>query len=178
MNSAEILTLAKELGFSHAGPLDPATIELKDEVRAMCNGNSCGRYGKCWSCPPACGTLDECRKHLMGFTRGILVQTTGELEDSFDIEGIEEAQKLHKEHFDTMHKLLEPRFARLLALGAGSCTRCRLCTYPDAPCRFPRLMVSSMEAYGMLVLEVCRKNNLPYYYGPNTITYTGCFLFE
>ena len=35
-----------------------------------------------------------------------------------------------------------------------------------------------MEAYGMLVLEVCKDNHLGYYYGPNTIAYTGCFLVD
>ena len=66
----------------------------------------------------------------------------------------------------------------LLALGAGSCTRCKQCSYPDAPCRFPERMTSSMEACGMLVLQVCKDNGLTYYYGPNTIAYTSCFLLK
>ena len=66
----------------------------------------------------------------------------------------------------------------MLALGAGCCTQCAVCSYPDSPCRFPEKMVSSMEAYGMLVLEVCQKNGMAYYYGPNTIAYTSCFLLE
>jgi hypothetical protein len=33
-----------------------------------------------------------------------------------------------------------------------------------------------MEAMGMVVSDVCRANNLPYYYGPNTLTYVGCVL--
>ena len=28
----------------------------------------------------------------------------------------------------------------------------------------------------MLVLEVCKANGLAYYYGPETMTYTSCFL--
>ena len=35
-----------------------------------------------------------------------------------------------------------------------------------------------MEAYGMLVLEVCKANDLQYYYGPTTITYSSCFLIR
>ena len=30
----------------------------------------------------------------------------------------------------------------------------------------------------MLVLDVCKKNDMQYYYGENTITYTSCFLLE
>ena len=65
-----------------------------------------------------------------------------------------------------------------MAIGAGACTKCRECTYPDAPCRFPKQAFASMEAYGMLVLQVCKSNNMKYYYGPNTIAYTSMFLLE
>ena len=85
-------------------------------------------------------------------------------------------EQQHKQHFDAMHEMLQPLYPKLLPLGAGCCTRCKDCTYPAAPCRFPEKMVSSMEAYGMLVLEVCKANGLSYYYGPDTMTYTSCFL--
>ena len=42
-------------GFTHVAPLDCKTVELMPEVRAMCEQNTCHRYGKCWSCPPGCG---------------------------------------------------------------------------------------------------------------------------
>jgi predicted metal-binding protein len=61
-------------------------------------------------------------------------------------------------------------------MGAGPCKRCRECTYPHEPCRYPKQMTISMEAMGMLVSEVCKDNHLPYYYGPNTLTYVGCVL--
>uniref|UniRef100_UPI0040573B31 DUF2284 domain-containing protein n=1 Tax=Acetatifactor sp. TaxID=1872090 RepID=UPI0040573B31 len=50
------------------------------------------------------------------------------------------------------------------------------CTYPNSPCRFPEKMISSMEAYGMLVAEVCKANDMKYYYGPNMIAFSSCFL--
>ena len=66
----------------------------------------------------------------------------------------------------------------LLPLNAGCCTVCKQCTCPDAPCRFPEKAISSMEAYGLLVNQVCTDSGLQYNYGPNTIAYTGCFLFN
>ena len=89
-----------------------------------------------------------------------------------------EAETLHKKHFKTLFQKLKQDYPGLLALDAGCCSQCQTCTCPDAPCRFPERKISSMEAYGMLVLEVCKKNNLGYYYGPGTMTYTGCFLLE
>jgi predicted metal-binding protein len=64
----------------------------------------------------------------------------------------------------------------VLALGAGCCTICRTCAYPDAPCRFPDRAVASMEAFGLLVLEVCKANGLQYYYGSDKMAYNSCFL--
>ena len=51
----KITELAKAQGFSQAALLDCRTIELKPEVRQMCEANTCHMYGKCWSCPPGCG---------------------------------------------------------------------------------------------------------------------------
>lgn len=173
MEFKNVEALAKEAGFDHTAALDPKTICLKDEVRQMCE--NCGRYGNCWSCPPGCGTLEDCRMRVEKYQRGILVQTVGELEDEFDGEGMMEAQQLHKSRFSALCEKLDS--ADTLKLGAGSCTICKTCTYPDEPCRFPKKMVSSMESYGMVVAEVCKANDLPYYYGKNTIAYTSCVLF-
>ena len=172
------LSLAEDAGFTHAAPLDPASIELKDEVRAMCASGSCGQYGKRWSCPPGCGSLSECAARVAGYHTGILVQSVGELEDSMDVETMMETEAEHKKRFRALYAVLRREYPDMLALGAGCCTQCDPCTYPDGPCRFPERMVSSMEAYGMLVLEVCQKNGLAYYYGPNTIAYTSCFLLD
>ena len=174
----QLAAMAQEAGFSAWAPLDIATIELKPEVREMCAVNSCGQYGKRWSCPPGCGTLEECADRLKGYTHGILVQTYGDIEDGFDFEAMMEIEADHKEHFLEMYEQLREEAGKVLAIGAGCCTACAKCTYPDEKCRFPEKMVSSMEAYGMLVLEVCKKNGLTYYYGPDKMAYTGCFLLK
>ena len=76
MTQTELLALAKSCGFTASAPLDPASIELKQAVRDMCKENTCGQYGKRWSCPPGCGNLEQCRTHLSGYSTGLLVQTT------------------------------------------------------------------------------------------------------
>ena len=178
MTTQELCALAQSICFEHAGPLDPATIELKEEVREMCASGKCAMYDKRWSCPPGCGTLDECRELLKGYTSGILVQSVGQLEDNFDIETMMETEAAHKERFYAMRRALADRGVEALAAGAGCCTICKECTYPDEPCRFPDQKMSSMEALGMLVLEVCKANDMQYFYGENTIAYTSCFLFR
>lgn len=172
MTDESLLSLARDMGFSQAAPLDLSTLTLKQEVRDMCVDNTCGQYGKRWSCPPGCGTLDECRERISHFTHGVLVQTVGEIEDSFDFEAMQEIEARHKETMTRMRGALPDA----LALGAGCCTVCAQCTYPDQPCRFPEQQISSMEAYGILVLEVCKANGLTYFYGSDKMAYTSCFL--
>ena len=176
MTYEQLSALAEQAGFTAWAPLDIGTIELKTEVREMCAVNSCGQYGKRWSCPPGCGTLEECAERIRGCNSGILVQTSGEIEDGFDFETMMEIEADHKEHFTAMYDALRSSGAAVLAIGAGCCTACAKCTYPDEPCRFPEKMVSSMEAYGMVVLEVCKASGLQYYYGSDKMAYTSCFL--
>lgn len=178
MTYEQLAAMAEKAGFTAWAPLDVQTIELKREVREMCAANSCGQYGKRWSCPPGCGTLEECAQRIQNCTHGILVQTYGQIEDGFDFEAMMEIESDHKEHFREMYEALREAKEPVLAVGAGCCTQCTKCTYPDAPCRFPEKQVSSLEAYGMLVLEICKANGLQYYYGAEKMAYTSCFLLK
>ena len=135
---------AKEIGFSEAGVLNPETLKVMPLVRETCAEDKCHAYNHNWTCPPACGTLDECESRMRAY-------------------------KVLREQ---MMKV----FPDMLMLGAGGCRICPKCAYPE-PCRFPEKTISSMEAYGLFVTQVCRDNDLKYYYGPRTITYTGCVLF-
>lgn len=176
MTYEELAKFAKDAGFSYWAPLDLSTIELKPEVRDMCAANTCGMYNKRWSCPPGCGSLEECSEKLKGYTLGILVQTVGDVEDGFDFEAMMEIEADHKDHVFEIRDALLAAGHKPLAVGAGACTQCAKCTYPDEPCRFPDKQISSMEAYGMLVLEICKRNGLQYFYGSDKMAYNSCVL--
>lgn len=172
----ELVTLALDAGFSHAARLDAATLAPLGAVRDMCAADTCQLYGRCWTCPPACGTIQENADEIAHYRTGLIVQTTRTLEDPFDYEGMMACGEEHRAMFLALRRCLRAAYPGLLALGAGGCRQCEACTYPSAPCRRPEEALSSMEAYGLLVSDVCRDNGLGYYYGPGTMTYTGCFL--
>lgn len=174
--SQSLFELAKSCGFTEAAPLDVATLQVEPEVRAMCAENKCHAYGKNWTCPPVCGTLEECAAQMQRYAHGILLQTHGELEDEFDIEGMMELEKRHMTALHAFAKQLRQQHPEALCLGAGGCRVCKSCNYPE-PCRFPEQACSSMEGYGLLVSAVCKANNLAYYYGPSTLCYTACCLY-
>lgn len=174
-----ILALARENGFEYAAAFDASGLVFLDEVRAMCAADRCRRYNKSWACPPACGSVGALERRARAYSRGVLVQTVAELDGDFDAEGLAAAERLHKRRFASLS-----RQAKLLAhgdclpMGAGSCMLCVKCTYPSRPCRHPERVYPSMEAYGLIVADVCKLAGLRYYYGPGSISYASCILFN
>lgn len=172
----ELIQTILDCGFDHAAPVDPAALRARTEVRDMCAADKCHVYGKNWTCPPNCGTLEECEERMHSYSHGILAQTTGRLKRSIDWRGTVAAEQRHMNSFRNAADEIRRLYPKALCLGAGGCRLCETCAYPE-PCRFPECAYASMEGYGLFVTEVCRANGLPYYYGDCTITYTACFLF-
>lgn len=174
----DLVQQALDFGFSHAAMLDCATLQLRQEVRDMCSADRCRNYGRSWMCPPACGSLEENAERMKNYRFGLLVQTTGQLEDDFDYESMEATGDEEKRNFAKFRAVLMTEYPGLLALSSGVCKICDRCAYPDAPCAHPEEATPSMEAFGLVVSDVCTANQLGYYYGPGTITYTGCYLLS
>jgi predicted metal-binding protein len=167
--------LALKCGFTSTRLLDPQKIRTYGEVRDACAADKCGYYGKNWACPPACGTLADCDARIRRCESGIIMQTTGILADKFDWNEMMRLGTEHSGHLAAFSDTALADYPDSLVLGAGGCHLCESCAYP-APCRFPQKMTCSMEAYGMLVSEVCSAAGLLYHYGSGTLTYVACFL--
>lgn len=147
-----------------------------DSVREMCQQNQCGAYGKNWMCPPAMGSMETCKRMLARFHAGWLVQTVGQLEDAFDYPTMLKTENTHNRNLHQAKTRLQKEGVDVLVLGAGGCRICKTCSYPHHPCRFPERAYHSMEGVGLLVTDVCKQVSMPYHYGKNTVTYTGCLL--
>ena len=169
---------AKEIGFEYVGAINMDALSVMEEVRNMCAADKCKSFNKSWSCPPACGSLEQCKKRIENYSCGVLVQSVYELEDEFDMEGIKVAKKIHDQRFATLSRQVRMIEKNSLLLAAGVCTRCESCTYPDKPCRYPDKMYPSMEGYGLLVSKACEASGMKYYHGPNTISFTSCVLLK
>lgn len=178
MKKEKLLSIAKECGFETVAELDVSTLEALPDVREMCAVNTCGMYGAKWSCPPGCGDIEECGAKMKRYGKGILVQTVGDIEDSLDFEGIMEVKENHDARYKECAGKLREVLSDMLPLADGACTICAKCTYPDEPCRFPDRSFSSMEAFGLYVAAVCKKNGVEYNYGPGKMCYSGCFLYN
>ena len=153
--------------------IEPQKLTFSAAVREACESNMCGRYGKCWTCPPGAGDWQKLRDHYMEYSHAFVYTTCHELEDSFDFEGMTSASKAHSELDDAFFDYLSENIDEPHELaGAGSCSLCGdACTYPDAPCRHPDRARRSMEACGMEVTTLAKDCGIHYMNGENTVTY-------
>lgn len=170
------LVTALEMGFSHGVVLDTETLIPRQDVRDMCVQDKCRAYGKNWTCPPHCGTLEECAEKLQEFDQGILLQTVGKTEKTVDTKAYRRTEEQHLKLFHAISEKIRKEHPNALCLGAGGCRICGECAWPE-PCRFPEKACASMEGYGLFVTQVCKENGLMYHHGERTVTYTACILF-
>lgn len=175
-----LIETALSCGAAKAAVIAGDQIDLNDEYRRICESNGCGGYGRCWMCPPHTGTIEENMAAVRSFPKGLLFQTIGQLEDSFDIEGMQEAKRIHLQVCQRLLDATKPVFTgRTLYLGAGGCGLCETCAIiQNEPCRFPDRAMPPMEGYGIGVANTASSTELKYINGQNTVTYFGLVLFD
>ena len=177
----EKLTLLKKAaansGCSEYGVIPTAELRFYPEIRRICEENTCRGYGRTWACPPAVGTLEQCRDRVMKYDQMFLFSQKFDLEDSFDFEGMHQGMMDFKGTVDRLAELVKPMLPDTLILSNEGCGRCKVCTYPDAPCRFPDKLYPSIEGFGFIVSELAVKAGIRYNNGPNTVTFFGAVLY-
>ena len=148
-----------------------AALIFSPELLKSCETNVCGQYNRSWTCPPAAAPLEEQRKKILSCKNAFVFTTKHDLEDSFDIEGMELARELHT------RLTIEFRNRRQVPVyGAGNCPVCKdkdgnsRCVFPG-PCPFPEKVIGSIEAAGINVTELSKAAGITYNNGPNTVTY-------
>ena len=166
----------ESFGFYEFGIADTAGIRFRQDIRAMCEVNTCRAYGTTWACPPAVGTVEECGERVRQYDKMVVLSGKYELEDSFDYEGIQEGAKKFRESSRALNQLLRERFSDYFMLSNEGCDLCSKCTYPDAPCRFPDRAMGSLEGYGIFVSELATQAGMKYNNGPNTVTFFGALI--
>jgi len=153
-------------------------ISFSRELLKACESNVCGKYDKCWTCPPAVGPMEKQIEKITSFASAFVFTTMYQLEDSFDFDGMVKAKEYHCRLTDDMNE----RFGKTNPVyGAGGCTLCEAgggkCVYPE-PCRFPEKIYSSVESAGINVTELSRAGGLRYNNGTATVTYFSMILFN
>lgn len=174
----KLIRFAIEAGAKKAAIIRTEDIVLSSVFRDICAGNTCGKYGRCWMCPPDIGEIDALMARLKGYEQGLLYQTVYAIEDSFDIEGMGEAAVRHARVSQAVNDAVKPLLPGCLHLSCGGCNLCERCAkLDDQPCRMPEKALPPMEGYGIDVYQTVRPTDLKYTNGQNTVTFFGIVLF-
>lgn len=178
ISNGELVELASMAGAAKSAVISTDDIVMSATFRDICRSNSCGMYGRCWMCPPDIGEVDELMAEVRKYQKGLLYQTIYSIEDSFDIEGMQEAARQHVLVGQRLEAFVMLQLDKHLHLSCGGCRICDRCAKMDGlPCREPERAMPAMEGYGIDVYNTCKPTDLKYINGQNTVTYFGIVLF-
>ena len=166
----------KAVGIHQFGVISPTEIPLSTAIRDICRENACRLYGTTWACPPAVGTVEECRARCLQYTTAMVFNAVYPLEDSFDYEGMMAGHRAFKELCDRLYDLASKQFPSMCLLSNEGCIRCKHCTYPTAACRMPERLFPALEGFGIQVAQLAKAAGLSYG-GVGVVTYFGMLLY-
>ena len=173
----DFVKLCMDAGASKAEEISINKIIFQPELRVLCEQNACGRFARNYTCPPLVGEVDELIAKLTSFSKAVIWQNIYELEDSFDFEGMMDAQVRHNTMTLEVARQARAALDNVLVLAAGGCHLCETCAIQtNEPCRHREDALSSLEAYGINVSKIGEATDMKYINGVNTVTYfSGLF---
>lgn len=146
-------------------------------VRAVCK-LECPRYGSSWACPPAVGTVEECRARCLGYPHALLLSTMREVEDIANLEETLATRPEHEAVTRQVNQLMQAQGVETYVLSTESCDICQTCTYPGAPCRHPDQMFPCVESHGILITETAEHYGIAFQAGGNVVTWFSLILYR
>lgn len=179
-NDQALIDLAVLEGAARAEVISGEQIVLSASFRDICASNACGKFGRCYMCPPDVGDIESLMEKVRAYPRALVYQSISPLEDSFDYEGMVEAGSGHAQLSQRIEGGLEGLIpGGYLHLTCGGCRLCEPCLKQEGlPCRFPDQALPSVESYGIDVYNTVRGTQLKYINGQNTVTFFGMVMFD
>lgn len=168
----------KRIGIDCSGVISTTEIIFEKEIRKICEENVCRQYGRTWACPPAVGTVDQCKEQCLQYERAMVFSGVYPLEDSFDYEGMIKGHRAFKDLCDRLYLRIKTELSSFFILSNEGCCRCSHCTYPSAACRNPEMLFPSLEGFGINVIKLAQSADIPYHNGEKTVTYFGMLLYK
>lgn len=114
----------KKTGISRYGFISTAEILFSDAVRKICENDTCRLYGRTWACPPAVGTVEQCRQRCLRYEKAMVFDAVYPLTDPFDYEGMTEGHGAFKKLCDRLYILVKNQLSSFLLLSNEGCNRC------------------------------------------------------
>ena len=177
MDKAALEERLAELPLYSYGFFDPRELEFTDRVRWVCE-HECPMYGTTWACPPAVGTVEECRKKCMSYPECLMIASVTEVSDISSIDETLATRPAHEKLTNRVRDEMRELGVRPFILSTEACTICSRCAYLDGlPCRMPGAMHPCVESQGINVIPLLEKFGLEFQYGENVVTWVSLLFF-
>ncbi|MCC6095477.1 MAG: DUF2284 domain-containing protein [Eubacterium sp.] len=163
----QIETLIQKFPIFEYGFLKPSQIEFSEKVRTICR-TECSRYNTSWSCPPAVGSVETCRKRCLEWQDAFFFSTVHEVSNVMDLKEGARTRSSHEELTDRIEQSIRALGLQTWRLSGDSCNVCERCAWPDTPCRFPDRMHPCIEGQGILVAKLAELCGMDYYLDAGT----------
>ena len=158
--------------------IDPASLEFSERVRWICE-HECPMYGKTWACPPAVGSVRDCKAKCAQYQNCLMISTITEVNDISNIEETLATRPEHEKVTNQVRQLLRQQGAEPYVLSTEACTLCQRCAYLDGqPCRYPEKMHPCVESHGINLLGVLADQGLEFQYGENVVTWFSLLYYN
>ncbi len=155
---------------------DTRDLVFTQRVREVCRAE-CPQYGKSWACPPAVGSVEECKARCLAYPHGLLIITMTEVDDIASIEATLATRTGHEAVTHQVAAFLEEQGIAPYVLSTESCAYCERCAYPEGPCRHPEKMYPCVESHGIVVTDLGERYGIPFQAGGNVVTWFSLLLY-
>ena len=151
-------------------------LTFTQRVRHICE-TECPQYGTTWACPPAVGTVEECKARCRSFEDLLMISTVTEVSDIANLQETLDTRAGHEAITRQVVQLIRDQGLETMTLSTESCAICPHCAYPDGPCRHPEKMFPCVESQGILVTDIAEKYGMEFFQG-NIVTWFSLIFFR
>ncbi len=155
--------------------IDPQELTFSERIRQVCR-QECPMYNTTWACPPAVGSVEQCRARCLAYPHALMMTSVTEVRDIADMaetlatRGPHEA--LTRQVRDLLHQC---GAAETYVLSTEACAICEHCAYPDAPCRHPEHMFPCVESHGIVVTDIAERYGIDFLSGNLVVWFSLLF---
>ncbi len=154
MTDLKLLLLARNAGFE-AALLPAEQVPMDGKFRPFCEENRCGQYNANYSCPPACGTVEEMGQRIRAGKTALVLKSVWPIESYEDVSAIQHGKRTHNQNMLQLNQQLQAGGSGGLCVGGSCCCLCTPCRMKTGePCLYPQLRFSCMSAYCVDVAEL------------------------
>ena len=135
-------------------------------------------YNSTWACPPAVGSVAECRERCLRFEDALLISTITEVSDISDLHETLATRPEHEAITRSVRALVAQQAQETMVLSTEACAICEKCAWPDKPCRHPDKMFPCVESHGILATALAQQLDINFSAGGNLVTWYSLIFYR